>query len=311
MVRSPRPPRAVLAACLLVLLLPVAGGSVARAQEVLRVREKLAFDRPESWALAYFASASLLGELGAPADRPAGSLELGLELGTIPRLGEASRRVGFGGTKVEDLNRSPVLARPRLTVGLPARFAVTFAWLPPVEVDRAKTQLFSLALDRLLVDSGTWSAGARLYAQTGTARGDFTCPASAARFAPGSAENPYGCHAPSKDEATLDYAGFELTGARRFAGPGRPRVFLSVAANRMDLAFQVRASTYDILDRTHEETHGWTWSATAGAEWDLGSRTGFSIAGFYTPLSVERPPGSPAGNDPFVNARALLSYRVR
>ena len=49
---------------------------VASAQEVFAPRQDLDFDRPESWAMKYFASASLCSGLGTPRDSVPGSIEL-------------------------------------------------------------------------------------------------------------------------------------------------------------------------------------------------------------------------------------------
>ena len=89
---------------------PVVGGT-----------ETIDFDRPEAWAMKWFASVTLFTSLGPPATREAGSVDLAFELDWIPTLSEDQRRVGFNGTKVEDINRLPVLPRPRVAVGLGAK----------------------------------------------------------------------------------------------------------------------------------------------------------------------------------------------
>src|SRR3954470_20630857 len=77
--------------------------------------EPLAFSRPESWVMKYFASATLLTGLG-PAGPVGTGLKIGLEGDWLPYLSEAQRTVGFEGTKVEDLNKVPVLGRLRLDI---------------------------------------------------------------------------------------------------------------------------------------------------------------------------------------------------
>ena len=96
-------------------LLVVLGGATARplpAQtapaEPTRIapREDLDFDRPESWGMAYFGSLLLMTGFG-PAEAPgAGAVELGLEGGWVPRLDAEERRIGFIGSKEEDVNRT-------------------------------------------------------------------------------------------------------------------------------------------------------------------------------------------------------------
>ena len=120
----PRPPMAKpmttnrLSRLLLALLclLPVP----TDAQSVIDFREDLDFDRPEAWALKYFSGATLFDRPRSPRAaagrfgraRPRGGLD--------PQPVRRRTPGGFNGTKVEDLNKTPIFARPRLTVGLPA-----------------------------------------------------------------------------------------------------------------------------------------------------------------------------------------------
>ena len=88
-------------------------------------KENLDSDRPEAWAMNYYSSISLLSGLGTPFSRDPGSIEIGAEIQWIPQLSKSMRRVGFNGIKEEDLNQAPIFARPRLTIGLPWRTALT------------------------------------------------------------------------------------------------------------------------------------------------------------------------------------------
>src|SRR5690242_13318362 len=59
------------------------------------------FDRPEAWALKYFASATLLSGLEPPDPpelRRIGAITLGLEVNWMPTLDAGQQRVGFNGT---------------------------------------------------------------------------------------------------------------------------------------------------------------------------------------------------------------------
>jgi len=132
---------------LTILCLTIFAASPLSAQVIDDV-EELDWDRPEAWAMKYFTSVSLLTGLGPPTAREPWSFAVGLELDTIPHLDEDQRRVGFGGAKVEDLNRLPVFFRPRLTIGLPAKISLDVAWVPPVEVEGVKSNLFAVALER-------------------------------------------------------------------------------------------------------------------------------------------------------------------
>src|SRR5262245_24939001 len=74
--------------------------------------ESLDSDRPEAWAMNYYTSVALFTGFGTPHSREFGSIELGGELDWLPQQGIAERRVGFNGTKLDDLNKAPIFGRP-------------------------------------------------------------------------------------------------------------------------------------------------------------------------------------------------------
>jgi hypothetical protein len=269
--------------------------------------EDLDWDRPEAWAMKYFNSASLLTGLGPPRARDVWSLEIGLELDTIPHLSEDQRRVGFGGAKVEDLNRLPAFIRPRLTVGLPAKWSLDLAYVPPIEIRGIKSNLIAVGFERPIYSNGTWSLGLRLYGQLGEAESDFTCSAEEASHAPGPPDNVWGCEAPSEDQVTLNYVGAAFTGGYRYR---RIDFHWGLAANYMDMEFQVDALTFGVIDRTLLLADGWTWSVNGGASWPLGTRTSIALEVFYSPLSVVRPPSTGTENDSLLNFRSMLRFNL-
>ena len=287
------------------LALVLAVGTPAAARVSDRVAD-LDWDRPEAWAMKYFNSVSRLTGLGPPTVREPWSVELGLELGSIPHLSEDQRRIGFGGVKVEDINRLPAFARPRVTVGLPAKLSLDLAWVPPVELEGVTSNLVSVGLERPFFRSGALVLGARLSGQVGTVEGDFTCSEDEAAFPPGSPQNIWGCESPSEDELSLNHVSLAVTGG---VAVKRTTFHWGLAATWMDMEFQVDAVTYGIIDRSLLLADGWTWSVNGGASWQLTPR--ISLAGelFYSPLSVTRPPSDDSENDALLNLRTLLRYR--
>jgi hypothetical protein len=298
--RKARSPGLLLA---LAVLLPGGASRTVAAQG-----EQIAFDRPESWALKYFAAVTTFTPLGPPVERQPWQMDLGLELGWIPSLSEDQRRVGFEGTKVEDLNKLPVFARPRVTVAFPARFLVELAWVPPVEVNGVKPNLLDVALERPLLGSGRWTLGVRAYGQLGSVQGDFTCPKEVVSSPPGSPANPYGCQEPSSDTSTLNDIGMAVTGG---ASMGRGAFHFAGGATYNHLRFQVHALTFGYEDRTLLLTDGWTGWVAAGAGWPLGAGTWLGGEAFYSPLTVRRPPETNSQNDPLFTVRAMLRIRLR
>ncbi len=293
-----------LSAALLVLM-----AATASAHDGDPAPEVLNFDRPEAWALKYFASATLLGGLDTSDSRPPWSIAIGGELGWLPSLSPAERLVGFDGTKPEDLNKAPFFVRPRVTIGLPARFALTVAADPPIRVFGLKPRLIALALEHPIYESKPWIVGLRGYGQIGTVEGAYTCPSGVLAFAPGSPGNLYGCQAESSDTASLRFAGAEVSVLRQPALPHRLSPHLAVAVNYMDVGFQVNALTFGFVDQTHYTAHGITFSGTAGVSYTLTARVNAAVDAFYTPLMVDRSSGQQ--NNGLFNVRALLTYRLR
>jgi hypothetical protein len=205
---------------ILAMTLVLAASAAASAQgpaspPVLAPVEPIRFDRPESWALKYFASATLMAGLETPHTRRPGAVSIGMEFGWLPRLSSAQQQVGFNGMDTLDLNSAPLLARPRVTVGLPGRFSVVLSATPPVRFFGVTPLLVALAVERPIVETAAWTIGVRGYGQMGHVNAAFTCPQDVVQFAPGSPGNAGGCHAASSDAATLRFAGAEVGTAPR------------------------------------------------------------------------------------------------
>ena len=292
----------------LLVFLCLLGVNSSGAQETFGETETIDFDRPEAWALKYFASVTLLTSLGPPRPRAPGTVELALELVWIPSLSEDQRRVGFYGTKVEDLNRSPVLVRPRLLIGLPADISLELSWVPPVEVEGVRSNLLSAAIERPFLSTGAWVFGLRAYGQIGESEGDFTCPEHEAGIEPGAPGNEFGCQEPSTDTATLNYLGLGLTGGYRLSGRREAAFNFGLYANYLDLEFQVDALTFGFRDRSHLVTDGFTYSATAGFSWEAFRKARLAFEIFYSPLDVRRSFGATVENDPLFNIRAMVNF---
>ena len=269
----------------------------------------MSFDRPEAWALKHFTSATLLEGFNTPRTRERGSVDLEFEAGWLPPLSEAQQRVGFNGTDAQDLNHAPLLVRPRVTIGLPGRLALTVAAVPPVRLFGIKALLGAIALERPLHESPVWTLGVRGYGQLGHVEGAFTCPRNVLVFDPGSPDNMAGCQAESSDVATFRYAGVETGFGYRTRSRLSPHAAVSV--NYLVLAFQVNALTFGYVDRTRLVAQGMTMAASAGLACRLTPRVGATLDVFYTPLSVRRSFGAPIRNDALLTVRALISYRLR
>jgi hypothetical protein len=285
-------------------------GGRAVAQDVYKDVEHLDPDRPEAWASFYYTSVTLLSGLSIPEERTPGSVEIGIELGRIPQLSESERTVGFNGTKEEDFNKAPLFARPRLMIGLPWRTTLILSYLLPVRVFGLKPNLFAAALEWPLARAGAWRFGARAYGQLGNVQGAFTCPDDVVEEPLGSEQNPFGCEEQSTDRAYQRYLGLELSVARRVAGFERLDAYLTLAGNYLDTTEKIHAQTYGQEDRSRLEAQQQTWSAQAGLVYRLDERVSLGVGVFYTPLDVVRWPSTETVNDPLINLRGMLSYRL-
>lgn len=293
----------------LVGLLLLYGGKTL-AQDIISETEFLNSNRPEAWGMNYFTSITLLSGLSVPHSREFGSVEGGAEVDWIPQLSQEERRIGFNGTKVEDLNKAPIFGRPRLTLGLPWNFALTLSYLPPVRIFGIKPNLFAFALERPLYEQDSWTFGMRMYGQIGDVEGAITCPGSVAKFPPGSPENFYGCNNPSADKQIQRYAGLEFSGSYRIDELGGLAPYLAVAGNFLDTQVHVNAETFGILDRRSLVSETWTFSFSAGVSYPLTNKLNMSVGMFYSPLWVTRPPATISENDGLLNVRALLTYQL-
>lgn len=285
--------------------------TAAAAQPVLDVREELDFDRPEAWAMKYFSSVTLLTGMGVPERLAPWTVEVGLEAGWVPSLSREERTVGFYGTKEEDLNKTSVFGRGRLTVGLPAAFSVTLSWVPPVDVGGVEPNLFAANLGRPLYEGQRFRLGARLFAQGGTLVGDITCNRETAAAGDDPVRNPFGCQEPSRDELTLRYAGAELAAGWTAGSSGRLEPYAALAAARLDPEFQVDARYAGVVDRTLQVTEGTIYSLTLGLGYTLGESTRLATEAFYAPLDVIRHPGADKESEDLLNLRVMVSYRLR
>jgi opacity protein-like surface antigen len=283
----------------------------AHAQIVTAETETLAFDRPEAWGMKYYTSIAIMTSVGAPETRRPGELALGFEGGLVPQLSDAERRIGFDGTKLEDVNKTHFFGRIRAGVGLGAGFALDLGYTPPIDHNGAKPNLFAAAIGRPFQLAPSWRLGLRSYGQVGNIKGDITCSAKEAAAGNDPDLNPYQCVEPSSDVSRQKTLGLEMTVGYDSGGALKP--YIGVMATYMDLEFQVNAlyGGGQIEDHNLQLTSGTTVAATAGLSYAPSPRWRINGELFYTWLSIVRPPATSAANEGLFNARLYVSYRVR
>jgi hypothetical protein len=283
-------------------------GPSASAQTVFRQDENLDPDRPEAWAMNYVASSTLMTAAGETPALGTWNWMVALDLGGIPRLSKAQRRVGFNGTKLEDLNKSPVFGRLRVGLGLPAGWVGEIGYSPPVSIDGARpSDLVAVAIGRRVIEHGGFTLSARAFGQHGGAHGDITCPSELAGV-DDIELNPYGCRAPSKDRVTLNYYGIDATSAWT-SGPWRWHGTLGVV--RTETQVQVDALTFDVRDRSRLVARDVLRFVSVGASRDIGVHWALTMEVLHVPLDVRREAGASRENDPLTSLRLQLRYAFR
>ena len=207
---------------------------VALAQTLIESDRSVASDSPEGWAMRYFAGTTLMTSFGETPRVAPWRWNASVDAGSIPHLSEEQQHVGFGGSKREDLNKSPVFGRLRFAVGLPGDFVAEVGFTPPVQLagSQART-VFAGAIGRRLVDSDPFSLSVRALGQVGKVEGDITCPRrTSGDFDP--VTNPLGCLVPSQDTFTANYYGADAT-AGLTTGPWQFYVSGGIVRARLDV----------------------------------------------------------------------------
>jgi hypothetical protein len=268
----------------------------------------LEFDRPESWGMKFNTSISLFSGFGVPEPLEPGAFEISGEVSNIPQLSDAERRIGFVGTKLEDMNKSQVFGRIRARLGLGGGWSAEVGVVPPVTVGGAKPLMFAAAIGGPVLEDDRYRVGLRVHGQYGRVQGDITCDIETVAAGLNSPGNPFNCEEVSDDEAVHRYGGVEVS-ASLPQGSWEPYVALS--GNYIDAEFRVDALYSGTMSAEVLTTSGTTVSAALGAAFEATEALRINVEGFYTPLSVVRPPETASGSQDLFNVRAMVSYRVR
>src|SRR6478672_3270160 len=110
---------------------------------------KVSSDSNEGKLLAFYSVPLVFSAAVAPDTAVAGSVRIGFEGEYIPKPSAEIQRTGKCFlSKSEHTSLSPVFGRPRITIELPASFAIEASYLPPVKIADAKPNLASVALSR-------------------------------------------------------------------------------------------------------------------------------------------------------------------
>lgn len=294
---------------LVVLFVPI-GAPVPSSAQTIEVTEELDFDRPESWGMQFAAAVTSFSALEAPRAVAAGEIALGFEGASVPSLSTEERRIGFVGTKVEDIDRMPAYGRLRAAFGLGRGVTLEAGLVPPIELDGLEPTIVGLALAKSLHVTSSFAMGLRLGAQYGRLEGDITCSEDDVRAGDDLAGNPFGCDRPSEDELETTLVSLELVASLPPSRTGGFEPFLALAGHWLDGTFQVDARYRGVVDHTRLETEGAFWSAALGASGAVGESWRLGGSAYYAPLEIRRP-GEGVTTEPVLNLRVAASRRLR
>ncbi len=278
------------------------------AQDGTDFEERLAKDRPEFWAMKLIGSELLMTPLDAPHGTELGRIEFGLEVGWLPSLSPEQRLVGFSGTKEEKLNRTPVFARPRVSLGLPHDVTFSAGYVPPARIGGIRPNILTLAAGRPIITTPPWRLAVRAHGLIGNLQGDITCDQDTVSAGLDPVRNPYSCEAPSNDTMTIRAVGFDVSNSFTVSRSIQP--YVTVGLNYFDTKFQTDARYSGIIDRSRLLGAGSAVSVGGGLSYRIASKVRVTGEVFYTPLDVQRLL-QPRITDGLFNVRVMLTYELR
>lgn len=264
-------------------------------------------DSPEGWAMAFMtASAQNLGQ-APPHSVNVRDISFSAELSSIPRLSKEQQKIGFGGFKDEDLNKSPAFGRLRANIGLPWNVDAEISWTPPLKINNSKPDhLWGAALSKPLFDNERISVGLRLFLLRGGVIASVTCSEDTINFAPYTLQNTAGCIGLSDDKLQMDHEGVEVF--LSFNNTSNIIPWISLASTNIDNAVEIDAPLEIGRERATVYSSGTIQTLSFGLNYDISENWSLNAASSYTPLDVQRPNDS-SDNDDFWNVRAGLTIR--
>jgi hypothetical protein len=138
----------------------------------------------EAKLLAFYSAPIAFSPAGAPEYAAPWTIRIGGEGGPVPSPDSAIRQSQVCYNKSENTELSSFFGRPRVTLTLPAGFALEASYLPPIQFGDATPNLGSAALSwmrrvRMAPTGNATAIMLRLHGTAGHVRGPITCPRSA------------------------------------------------------------------------------------------------------------------------------------
>ena len=272
--------------------------------------EEVSFSSPEGWGMSYMSAASLNLSDSFPASLDLGELVVTGEISTIPKLNREQQKIGFGGLKYEDLNKSPLFGRGKLKIGFYWDSVLELSYTPPLEIKGAKpNNLWGIALAKPIISNDSVNLGIRYYRLSGNAVADVTCSENTVNQPLYTAGNPSGCISVSKDRIDLGHQGFEILLASNYINE-KFKPYISLASTKIDSSVKIDAQLELSREMAFVQTSGTINTLNFGLNYKISDNWQFNLGTSYTPLDVNRP--APAGgDDDFWNLKLGFSWNPR
>ena len=265
------------------------------------------FSSPEGWGMAFMTTSSQnLGQM-PPHSVNIKDISISAELSSIPRLSREQQKIGFGGFKDEDLNKSPAFGRIRASIGLPWDLNAELSWTPPIQINNSKPDnLWGVAMSKPIINNEKIGLGLRLFLVRGGAIASVTCSEDNLNFEPYTLQNPAGCIGLSDDKLQMDHEGIEIFLSLNNSSAILP--WISLASSNLDNSVGIDAPLEIGRERVNVYSSGITQTISFGFNYDFSKDWSFNASSSYTPLDVLRPNYS-SGNDNFWNVRLGLTMK--
>ncbi len=139
-------------------------------------------DSNEAKLLAFYVAPIAFSPSSAPEYQPSWTLRLGVEGGQVPDADPAIQQTGecLANNSV-NTELSQFFARPRITLALPAHFAIEASYVAPIRINDTEPNLGSVALSKTQRISreemgNSMNVMLRLHGTIGRVRGPIICP---------------------------------------------------------------------------------------------------------------------------------------
>ena len=232
-------------------------------------------------------------------------ISISAELSSIPRLSKEQQKIGFGGFKDEDLNKSPAFGRIRASIGLPWDLNAEISWTPPIQINNSKPDnLWGAAVSKPIINNEKIGLGLRLFLVRGGAIASVTCSEDNLNFDLYTPQNTAGCIALSDDKLKMDHEGIEIFLSLNNSSAILP--WISLASSNLDNSVEINAPLEVGRERATVYSSGTTQTISFGFIYDFNEDWSFNASSSYTPLDVRRPNYN-SGDDNFWNVRFGLT----